>query len=141
MSKSNTLTIQDTLTKINTEARAKAVHETRKIQIMPIGKVARQGDIYVHRVADDHAHGTKMETNQLVRGVTMGSRHVASKGVTCFEGTKAPEWAPRAILGPCIESPKRFKIEHPEHAWLDLPAGRYQVTLQMDARTLQAVRD
>lgn len=138
---SKTLTIQNTLDRINHEANTKAVHETRKILKMPAGKVARQGDIYVHRVDDNHEHGTKMNTNQLVRGVTMGSRHIASKGVRCFEGTKAPEWAPRAILGPCIESPKRFRIEHPEHAWLDLPAGRYQVTLQMDARTLQAVRD
>ena len=138
---SKTLTVQETLTKIESEARTKAVQEIRHIKSMKIGAVARQGDIYVHRVPDDHEHGTKMKTRQLVRGVTMGSRHVAASPSTLHEGTKAPEWAPRAILGPCIVSPKRFKVEHPEHAWLDLPAGRYQVTLQMDARTNQAVRD
>ena len=53
-------TVQETLTRIESEAKSKAVQEIREIKSMKIGAVARQGDIYVHRVPDNHEHGAKM---------------------------------------------------------------------------------
>ena len=134
-------TAEAVLARIEREADEKKVHETRRVERMSVGQVVRQGDIYVHRVSDEHERGAPMKTRQLVRGVTNGSRHVAESPAKAFEGKKTPEWARNAILGPVLVSRKRFQVTHPEHAWLDLPAGVYQVTLQRDARTNQAVRD
>jgi hypothetical protein len=135
------MNVVETLTKIEKDAKSNHVKEVRYVEAIIIGHVIRQGDIYVHRVSDDHARGQKLKTQQLVRGVTMGSRHVAESPAKLYEGVQAPAWAARALVGPVIVSEGRFKVSHPEHAWLDLPPGVYQVTLQMDARTNQAVQD
>jgi hypothetical protein len=58
-----------------------------------------------------------------------------------YLGTTPPEWAKRALLGPMFRLFSRGTVTHPEHAHISLPAGTYQVTHQMDARTLQRVRD
>lgn len=116
--------------------------EERHMKAMEEGQIVRQGDIYIHRVKATHAHGKELKTRQLAIGETQGSRHVL-EGVKCMvlEGTKAPEWAPRALLGPLVKLSERCFISHPEHAYVSLPAGTYQITHQMDARTLARVRD
>jgi len=113
--------------------------DVRRIKSMGVGHVVRQGDIYIHGVSEDHPHG-KACGRQLAQGTSKGSRHVADGG-DCFEGVKAPEWCEIALLGPLVKSPDRFTITHPEHADVCLPAGNYQITHQMDARTLERVRD
>jgi len=111
----------------------------RYIKSIGAGHVVRQGDIYIHGVDPSHEHG-KPCGNQLAQGTSKGSRHVA-EGTKCWEGTKAPVWCDFALLGPFVKSEKRFTITHPEHANVSLPAGTYQICHQMDARTLERVRD
>lgn len=115
------------------------VGDVRVIKSMGVGHVVRQGDIYIHGVKESHAHG-KACGNQLAQGTSKGSRHVA-EGAECFSGEKVPEWCEIALLGPFIKALKSFTITHPEHADVCLPAGSYQITHQMDARTLERVRD
>lgn len=123
-------------------AKEKAVAEMRVVEAIAVGKVVRQGDIYIHRVNDDHVRGAQTEGRQLAMGQSTGSRHVAEAPAQVFEGIKAPEWcAFRIFLGPVIEAKDRFVVTHPEHAHVSLPAGVYQVTHQMDARTGKRVVD
>ena len=117
------------------------VQEIRNIEEFPIGKIVRQGDIYIHRVEDSHPRGKSTSNRQLAMGETQGSRHVLDGEAEIFEGSTAPTWAPRALLGPLFKLFKRATVTHPEHAHVGLPAGTYQVTHQMDARTLERVRD
>lgn len=123
-------------------AKTNAQPEMRRIKKMDIGQVVRQGDIYIHAVSSYHSCGRKLKSRQLAVGQTRGARHVAEPPSTCYAGTTLPDYCDaRTFLGPFIKSNKRFSITHPEHAHVSLPAGTYQVTHQMDARTLQRVQD
>ena len=116
--------------------------DMRIITHIEIGQIVRQGDIYINRVDDNHTHGYELSTKQLAEGTTNGSRHIVENHVICYLGTTRPEYYnEKAFLGPCIKSDKEFIISHPEHANVKLPAGTYQITHQLDARTLQRVRD
>lgn len=124
---------------IESKAKKEAVTETRDCTAMSVGQVVRQGDIYIHRVEADHAHGLALKTNQLVPGTSQGSRHVAVGG-SAYEGTTLPTWCSEdTILGPCVDGP--FTVTHPEHAHCTFGPGRFQITHQMDARTLERVQD
>lgn len=118
---------------------------TREVDAIEIGKAARQGDIYIHRVADNHPRGAMRkgpDARKLAIGESVNSRHIAEAPAICYEGTTLPgDCDPRTFLGPCIVSPDRFMVTHPEHAAKSLPGGTYQVTHQMDARTLDRVAD
>lgn len=127
--------------RIHREAVEKNVPEVRRIDKMEVGQVVRQGDIYIHCVDASHERGRRVFTRQLVHGVTNGSRHIALEPSYIFNGTKLPEWAPTALIGPVVESKERVLITHPEHAHYDLPAGTYQITYQRDIRTGDAVKD
>lgn len=126
---------------IETEAKEKNVHDNRTVTEFQIGKVIRQGDIYLHMVSPDHPHGDKTENRQLAIGASNGSRHMALDPAKVYDGTKAPEWCGDVFLGPLVQSDKPFVVAHPEHANIECPAGTYQITHQMDARTLQRVQD
>lgn len=114
---------------------------TRIVDKFEVGKVAMQGDIYLHMVPANHKHGERTTSNQLAIGTGMGSRHCAEgEEIEIYEGTTAPEWAdPGIFLGNCIVAKSPLKITHPEHAHHLLPPGTYQVTHQMDLRTRQRV--
>jgi hypothetical protein len=128
--------------RIEREAKEKAVQEVRHIKSIEIGKVVRQGDIYIHRVADEHKHGKESKSRQLAIGNTQGSRHVAESPSKAFDGTTLPTYCDqRTFLGPLVQSKKRFTVTHPEHAHVSLPAGCYQITHQTDARTMGRVQD
>src|SRR5205085_2372667 len=112
------------------------------IEKIDVGCVVRQGDIYIHAVDSDHKHGEKSKSRQLALGETMGSRNVAEASAHVYAGTTLPEWCDRrTFLGPLVKAKKRFVVTHPEHAHVSLPAGEYQVTHQMDARTMARVQD
>ena len=113
----------------------------RRIETMEVGQVVRQGDIYIHRVKEDHPAGEETKNRQLAMGETQGSRHIIDGECQIFVGTTAPNWAPRALLGPLVRLFKRGSVTHPDHAHVDLPAGTFQITHPMDARTLERVRD
>lgn len=75
-------------------------------------------------------------------GASRGSRHVAQGAVQVFEGKTAPSWCMRGtFLGPLLVANAPFTITHPEHAHIELPAGIYQITHQMDPRTVDRVLD
>ena len=123
-------------------AKANAKPEVRFIKSIAIGCVVRQGDIYIHAVESNHKRGKALKSRQLALGNTQGSRHIAEAPAKIHEGTTIPEWCDRrTFLGPLVKSGKRFVITHPEHAHVSLPPGEYQITHQMDARTMDRVRD
>ena len=117
--------------------------EIRVIEKCEIGKGYRQGDIYVYRVADDHAHGKKVGSRKLAIGEGEGSNHFAEGEIELFEGTTLPKFlAPGTFMGPVIKAPKGFKNTHPKHAHFHMEqGGTFIVTHQMDARTLRRVAD
>lgn len=119
------------------------IQEIRILKAVEIGKGYRQGDIYVYRVADNHPRGKKLGTRKLAIGQGEGSNHMAEGDIELYEGTTAPEFINRGtFLGPLIVAPKGFLNTHPKHAHVQVDEpGCYQVTHQMDARTLQRVRD
>lgn len=135
-----TMTAIEAMRTIEKQAES-ASQDVRDIKDMAIGAVVRQGDIYIHRVPSSHPHGPEVKSRQLAEGSTMNSRHMAESPAKVYEGTTAPKDCNTVLLGPCVESDKPFTVSHPEHAHINLPAGIYQITHQMDARTLQRVRD
>ena len=128
--------------KIIRKADELAINSPRIVHKMAIGQVVRQGDIYIHRVAEDHPCGDKLDSRQLALGNTTGSRHIADAPAKVFIGTTTPAWCnAQTFIGPCVVSEKRFPVSHPEHAHIELPAGRYQITHQLDAASRQRVED
>lgn len=135
-----TMTAAQAHEKVKTAAKVRP--EVRDFTGAEIGQVARQGDIYVARVDDTHAHG-KPCGSQLAMGTTQGSRHVAEGDVKCYEGTTLPSWCEfGTFLGPClVVGAGGAVVTHPEHAHIALGEGCYQVTHQMDAATRERVAD
>jgi hypothetical protein len=141
-------TVAEVHAEIQQQAEARRVQEVRRIsrngdklvEGKKTGRAVRQGDLYFHLVSRDHSRGGRVG-RQLARGVTRGSRHVLKAPGLAFEGTTLPTWCRGSLLGPLIESDQTLVVTHPEHAWLELPVGTYQVTYQRDARTGSAVQD
>jgi hypothetical protein len=148
-----TLTALQAYQAIQDHAAKKAAKAVRLSGLrMEVGQGGRQGDIYIWRVDENHPRGKRVESRQLALGVTQGSRHMAvGEDVEVYEGVKAPDflkatdaqWRSVEIpIGPLIVvKGERFVGEHPEHAHYLLAPGTYQVTHQIDARTLQRVLD
>ncbi len=132
-----------TMTEFKEKAGKVRVDGLRDCRAMQIGQVVRQGDIYIHKVDAAHPRGKETKNHQLAMGITLGSRHIADDNFTVHEGTTLPSWVERGhFLGPCITTTKdTAMISHPEHANVALGPGCYQVTHQMDIRTMQRARD
>ena len=140
----STTSLIETIESIEAKATTMKVNTDRVIPAgaFAIGKHVRQGDIYIVRVADDHAHGGPIENRQLAQGTSKGSRHIAEPPATVYEGTTQPAKAMGTVfLGPCVQSDAEFRISHPEHSDVIVPAGTYQIVHQMDARTQKRVQD
>ena len=120
-------TAQEVITAIESLARAHR-SDARKVMSMAFGEIVRQGDVYLTRV-DHLPDGEVCEERQLAPGNTKGSRHIVSESTDCVIVTPRRS---SPLIGPCIESRSRLIVEHPEHGWLDLPPGIYQVTYQRD---------
>jgi len=135
------LSIDKLITEIETQAETQHKQDDRIVETIEVGQVVRQGDIYLHRVAHDHPKGDKLVDHQLAQGESKGSRHVACVDTEVYQGVTAPDYIDLDLLGPLIQSEKQIHISHPEHAHFYLPAGTYQVTHQMDARTRERVKD
>lgn len=132
-----------TMTEFKEKAGKVRIDGLRDCRNMKIGQFARQGDIYIHRVAENHAHGKKITNHQLAIGITLGSRHIADENFTIYQGTTLPKWVDAGhFLGPCITTEvETALISHPEHANVALGKGTFMVTHQRDARTLTRARD
>ena len=131
--------IQDVIKKVRESAKQNS-REVRFIDQIEVGQVVRQGDIYIHTVAQDHIRSGRLQTRQLAEGLSQGARHVAEPPAEVYEWNRLPEWC-TGIAGPVVVSAERFTVSHPEHADISLPAGTYMVTYQMDPRTMERVRD
>lgn len=122
---------------------------TRICRRLDIGTAIHQGDVYLHRVADDHPRGEPLGTRQVAVGTTVGSRHIIEgDDVEVFAGkalppsVKVPAWTTeRDLLGPLVVAKEAFTLTHPEHAHHRLPAGTYAVTYQADYTTRSRVQD
>ncbi len=123
----------------------------RVLRWCEIGRAIHQGDVYLHRVADDHSRGKAWGSRQVAIGTQVGSRHVVvGDGVEVFAGVERavdkllPGFTAEqrvACLGPVVVASEPFVLEHPEHAHHCLPAGTYQVTYQWDEASMARVAD
>lgn len=122
---------------------AKKMQEMRICPEMKIGEFARQGDIYIERISTISKKGREIKSHQLAPGTSKGSRHIvqAEQSVKIFTstpnlGTRAPFQA-----GPAIEAACDFVISHPEHAWMKMKKGLYQIWYQLDFHRKERVKD
>ena len=145
--------------KIENIANTKPDKDVRTLRRCEIGSVpVHQGDIYIHRVADDHPRGRKIAEKQLALGDSMGARHmVEGDTVQVFEGAVGDErnrslmplWEgdtrkQDACTGRLFTTEGPCRIPHPEHARHDLmitEPGTYQVTHQWDEVAMARVAD
>lgn len=120
------------------------IKEKRIIKNCPIGKGWRQGDIYIHRVSNNHPVGDILDIRQIADGTSLGARHILVGDVKVYQGKQLPSYVNSLWpLGYCFDVGKEgATITHPEHAWdcIEVP-GRYQVTHQMDMYTMRKVSD
>lgn len=135
------------------ESAAAACPKVRVLRRIEVGQAIHQGDVYMHRVADDHPRGDELGTCQVAVGDTQGSRHVAEGEVHVFAGVALPatfqrpawiesdEQARSIFLGPVVVADAPWCLTHPEHAHHRLPAGAYQVTYQADQMARARVAD
>lgn len=139
-----TATVQEIHDKI-VESSKSPFTQHRKIRNIEVGEYCRQGDVYITRI-DKLTPGWRPSTNrQMAPGTSPGSRHIVSAGPKLFA---SPETMPRidtkygtTLLGPQIHAEKGFTLTHPEHAHMQLPAGDYQCSFQLDFANQRAVRD
>lgn len=86
-----------------------------------------QGDVYFWKLPDDYQFGEQIPTTaQVVEGTTKGSRHILDKpeNVEMFKGYED------AIHGPKMRVKAETTVTHPEHKWVVLTPGNYEVTYQ-----------
>lgn len=125
MSSTGMMTAEAILETIQKESERRT--EERFARTMQTGEWVRQGDVYIVRLNDDAKTSDTPHVRQLAPGTSKGSRHVVAG--------KAKVYAPLGedpLVGPTIVAKARFVVEHPEHAHVSLPAGRYGVRYQQD---------
>ena len=123
------------------------VRITRRIEI---GHAVQQGDLYLHRVPDNHERGEQIGKDcvQIAMGVGNGARHMAEGAIKVYRGSRLPEAVSALegvealeIIGPLVVAGETWLLTHPEHPHHQLPAGTYQTTYQYDQRTMRRVAD
>lgn len=126
---------------------AKTMQQVRVVEGMKIGEVARQGDIYVERVAAIEGKGTAVKSRQLAPGTTKGSRHIVedSPNVTLWESRPSLNGRASFQIGPAIEAKGDFSVTHPEHAFIKFIIGKatqfFQVWFQADFNRKERAKD
>ena len=142
--------------------RASSDKETRDLRnsthLFEVGKGIRQGDVYIIRINDEGPTTLKNDfnigpitvnvdnytqpatTNQLVSGVSLGSRHVVTNVGNEVQLLVNPR-ENNPLVGPVIKAKKPVNVGHPEHAEYIFPAFTYQVIGQMDVKTRERVAD
>jgi hypothetical protein len=140
-------TTTNAVKKIQEAVPDESLRITRRIEI---GHVLQQGDVYLHRVADDHPRGEEIGVGlvQVALGTGNGARHMAEGAVRVFAGEKLPAWckapmdvAAEEVTGPVVVAAEVWHLTHPEHPHHRIPPGVYQVTYQYDPRTMRRVVD
>lgn len=140
-------TVMDEVKKIQESPVDSRVRITRRIEI---GSAVQQGDVYLHRVADDHPRGKQIGAGcvQVALGTGNGARHMAEGSVKVFAGVQLPPGVtapmgvdPAEVTGPIVVADEMWLLTHPEHPHHRLPAGVYAVTYQWDPHTMRRVAD
>lgn len=134
----------EVLKQVEDTATTQKVAGERDAREMPIGRVFRQGDLYIHRVESSFPRGHLTQNRQLVDGTSKGSRHVAEEPAKCYLGVKhptSPILSRSHALGPLVHSDSEFVISHPEHSDVRLSGGWYQITHQVSPDTMHRVLD
>lgn len=118
-----------------------------------IGQGKDQGDLLLWVSDADISSMERVEASgdfKLVPGGTQGSRHVISAhDVEIYKPTNFGQFVNSGtrdkpagyIAGYVLKVLKRTELKHPEHPWHELPCGVIQTAQQVDARTLQRVKD
>lgn len=124
------------------------VRITRRIEI---GHCIQQGHVYTHRVDEAHPRGALIGTGtcRIDLGGGRMSPHTVEGDVDVYEGIALPSWVrlpdgveAKDILGPVIVARGEFREIHNEHQHhIVKQAGTYQVTDQIDIRTMRRVKD
>lgn len=133
-----------TIEQIEAIQTAKPDTELRVCRRAEMGTVLHQGDVYLHRVADDWPRGKELGTRQVAVGSTVGARHIVEGDVVVLEGTTLPPGMDPVpeLLGPVVVvGGDSAVLTHPEHAHHQFPCGVWQVTYQLDLVTRQRVAD
>ena len=111
---------------------------------VPLGKVFRQGDLYLFHVPIIHEVGEEIHIRQLADGVSMGARHILKGNVKVYQGVKHPSGVNnRYPLGYAFDVDDAV-LQHPEHAHGEFcykKTVRFQVLHQMDMQTMKRVFD
>lgn len=131
------------------KASARSMPQVRVISGMKIGEVARQGDIYIERVASVEGKGKLVTSRQLAPGTSKGSRHIVSESeaVTLWESRPDLDGKAKFQVGPAIEckSGADLTVTHPEHSFLKIVGGKssqfFQVWFQADFARKERARD
>lgn len=140
---SNTAAVE----KLKLIAKVEERPEVRDCTGYAVGDVYRQGDVYIHKISNEPMADLEViQNNQLAEGATKGSRHCADAPATvrAIPAKRLPEYLramPARFLGPAVVSDKPWNLSHPEHAHALFGPGTYVSTFQLDARTLDRVRD
>ena len=120
-------------------AKANADPSPRIIEVgAPIGSWVRQGDIAIHRVADNHKRGLPTKNKQLAIGDSRGARHILHGSSKIFSGSTLPTATTdrRTPIGPLFVVTDTAEIDHPIHANIIIKQpGTYQITYQMNGHT------
>lgn len=137
-----------TMTEVLNEIETHVAQPELRDRPRQVGEVAHQGDVYLHRVADNHPRGKLLGTRQIAVGTSIGSRHVVEGNVSVYAGVALPpgfvlpEGADEEdMLGPVLVIESDAVLTHPEHAHHALCRGVEQATYQWDVTTGARQRD
>ena len=136
------------------ENAKKRMPSVRDCSSVPVGRVVRQGDIYIVITKETEGKGVELKSRQLVPGVSNGSRHIVldNPRVRIFKSNptklraKLEKASGHRILdiqvGPSIEAETEWTITHPNHPFCTkLPKGCAQIFYQIDPVTKQRAQD
>ena len=135
----------DTTQDTTQEVADAASTETRDARRLAVGRIVRQGDVYIARQADMHPVGTDRRGDQVATGTSVGARHIVVGGGAEVWSWPTGSWTSPYVSdwarGPMVAAAGEWTLTHPEHADVLFSAGRYGVIYQQDPRRAAAVLD
>lgn len=96
---------------------------------MNVGEGVRQGDVYIRRAEAVDESRKRWTGRQIALGTTQGSRHMIREADMAHVRLYQPG---RADYGPSIVADAPWTLEHPEHADITFPAGKYVTWYQQE---------
>jgi hypothetical protein len=141
-------TVQEVMKELKQAAKTNVTEKITTIRFVGGDvKCFRQGDLYVFRVPEDFPVGDRVHRKQIADGMSLGARHILRGRFKVYEGVKPPVRLPELhmrakALGYAFDIEDGGVLTHPEHDHFKFTrGGRFQVTHQIDLRTLRRVAD